>query len=106
MLYRIGANDGRPRVERSDDRGETWRPVPFKDIDYPGVPAIDPRDENSVWSSGEYFGAFFHSSDGGATWQPIERPFRSVSPVGLWFSPTGRTLHATFGAHGVWELSL
>jgi photosystem II stability/assembly factor-like uncharacterized protein len=106
VLYRIGANVGRPQVERSDDRGATWRPVPFPNVDYPGVIAIDPRDENSVWSSGEYFGAFFHSSDGGATWQPVERPFRSVSPVGLWFSPTGLTLHAIFGEHGVWELSL
>src|SRR6185503_8032433 len=112
VLYRIGANGGRPRPERSDDRGDTWRAATLPNGETPTTLAVDPRDENSVWAA--VFPTFlyssrglFHSTDGGAHWVEVKGPFgEPVSPSALRFDPSGRVLHVAYANHGVWELEI
>ena len=104
VLYRVAANFGRPRIERSDDRATTWRPVPLPNNDYPQAIAVDPRNESSVWASGS---SLYHSTDGGATWETVDGPFLATYPPRLLrFDATGRVLHVVYQSHGVWELTL
>jgi photosystem II stability/assembly factor-like uncharacterized protein len=103
VLYRLGANAGQPRPERSDDRGSTWRAIPLPDVVLSQAIAVDPRNENSVWVSAG--SRLYHSADGGTTWQKEARPFlTSIAPTILRFDPSGR-LHIAFPEHGVWELT-
>jgi photosystem II stability/assembly factor-like uncharacterized protein len=108
VLYRIGANDGRLRPERSDDRGETWRAAPLPFGVYPSSLAVDPKDEDSVWAAVyDYAAGLYHSADGGAHWSEVKGPKgEQVAATALRFDPTRRLLHVAYPGHGVWELTL
>lgn len=108
VLYRIGANGGRPRPERSDDRGETWRAATLPHEASPSSLTVDPNDENSVWAAGYVYGAgIYHSTDGGAHWTEVKGPWgERVAAIALRLDPTGRVLHVAYPGHGVWELTL
>jgi len=111
ILYRFGIDAGVFRLERSADRGATWRPtaqppggLPQQSVGGPHALAVDPRDANSVWTSNGV--DLVHSPDGGATWQKVPPPFTvSYGPTKLVFDPSGRVLHVAFPNHGVWELT-
>jgi len=104
VLYRLGANAGQPRPERSDDRGATWHAIPLPDVVLSQAIAVDPRNENSVWVSAGV--RLYHSIDGGTTWERVEGPFlTSNAPTILRFDPSGR-LHVAYPEHGVWELTV
>src|SRR5204862_7736192 len=51
VVYRIGANGGSPRLERSDDRAMTWRAATLPGGRSPSTMAVDPRNESSVWAA-------------------------------------------------------
>jgi photosystem II stability/assembly factor-like uncharacterized protein len=108
VLYRIGANGGHPRPERSDDRGETWHAATLPGEAYPSSLTVDPNDENSVWAAVYVYGAgLYHSADGGAHWTEVKGPAgEPVAAIALRFDPTGRVLHVAYPGHGVWELTL
>ena len=110
VLYRIGANGGRPRPERSDDRGVTWRAATLPGGIYPSTFAVDPHDEKSVWATADtlFFGiGLFHSTDGGASWTKVNGPFGTlISATAMRFDPSGSVLHFAFPGHGVWELPI
>ncbi|MBI1762861.1 MAG: hypothetical protein HYR56_15635 [Acidobacteria bacterium] len=84
----LGAAQG--GVWRSDDGGETWRPLtdglPSLVI---GSLAIDPTNPNVIWAGtgdngefGSYYGAgLLKSTDGGANWQVITGPNSTLAPV-------------------------
>ncbi len=86
-LY-LGAAQG--GVWRSDDGGETWRPLtdnlPSLVI---GSLAIEPNNPNVIWAGtgdngefGSYYGAgLLKSTDGGANWQVITGPNSTLAPV-------------------------
>jgi photosystem II stability/assembly factor-like uncharacterized protein len=111
VIYRIGANGGSPRPERSDDRGASWHPARLPGGEFASSLAVDPHDENSVWATVSYTdyspgGGLYHSTDGGTTWEDVASPFgTSVLATALRFDPSGRVLHVGFAAHGVWELT-
>ena len=106
VLYRIGAHSGRPRTERSDDRGATWAPVPLPGEWYPSAIAVDPRFEYSVWAA-TFNGVLYHSANGGYVWEKVDAPFlTSSSAVALSFDANGHVLHVAWPSHGVWELSV
>jgi photosystem II stability/assembly factor-like uncharacterized protein len=106
VLYRIGSNGGRPRSERSDDRGATWTPVPLPGEPYPSAIAVDPHNEYSVWVA-TFNGAIYHSANGGFVWEKVDTPFlTATSAVALRFDASGHTLHVAWPSHGVWELSV
>lgn len=104
MLYRISYNGGRPRPERSDDRGTTWHVAPLPLDAFASVLAVDPRDENSVWATAS---GLFHSTDGGAHWTKIDGPFgAAVIASALRFDASRRVLHVAYPNHGVWQLAV
>jgi photosystem II stability/assembly factor-like uncharacterized protein len=103
-LYRIGAHGGRPRTERSDDRGSTWTPFPLPGEWYPSAIAVDPRYEYSVWAA-TFNGVLYHSTNGGSLWQKIDAPFLTAgSAIALSVDASGHVLHVAYPSHGVWEL--
>jgi photosystem II stability/assembly factor-like uncharacterized protein len=108
VVYRIGANNGSPRPERSDDRGTTWHAATLPLGIYPSSLAVDPRNENSVWAAVYLYGeGLFHSTDGGAHWEEVLGAFGThVKASALRFDPTGRVLHVAYPGHGVWELTV
>jgi photosystem II stability/assembly factor-like uncharacterized protein len=108
VIYRIGANVGSPRPERSEDRGITWRAATLPGGVYPSLLAVDPRNENSVWAAVSQYGSgLFRSADGGAHWKEVLGPFgTSVTATALRFDPSGRVLHVAYPGHGVWELTV
>lgn len=108
VLYRIGANGGSPRPERSDDRGETWHAATLPGGAYPSSLTVDPNDENSVWAAVYLYGeGLYHSADDGAHWTEVKGPVgEPVAAIALRFDPTGRVLHVAYPGHGVWELTL
>jgi photosystem II stability/assembly factor-like uncharacterized protein len=107
VLYRIGANGGRPRPERSDDRGQTWRAATLPFGAYPSSLTVDPHDESSVWAAVYTYGeGLYHSTDGGAHWSEVTGPMgEHVAAIALRFDATGRVLHVAYPGHGVWELT-
>jgi hypothetical protein len=107
VVYRIGANGGSPRLERSDDRAMTWRAATLPGGLYPSTMAVDPRNENSVWAAVFQYGeGLFHSTDGGAHWEEVKSPFgATVASPTMRFDPSGRVLHVAYPNHGVWELA-
>jgi photosystem II stability/assembly factor-like uncharacterized protein len=69
----LGFNNG--RLERSDDRGESWEPVepaPWRDF---SCLAADPAEPGAAWVGGS--GGLFHTSDLGRSWE--RRPLRGLS---------------------------
>ncbi len=84
----LGAAQG--GVWRSDDGGETWRPLtdnaPSLVI---GSIAIDPTNPNVIWAGtgdngefGSYYGAgLLKTTDGGTNWQVITGPNSTLPPV-------------------------
>ncbi len=108
VVYRIGANGGRPRPERSEDRGATWTAATLPGGVYPSSLAVDPRDENSIWAAVFQYGeGLFHSTDGGAHWTEVKGPVgEHVAASALRFDPRRAVLHVAYPGHGVWELTL
>lgn len=107
VVYRIGANSGQPRPERSDDHGATWHAATLPNGIYPSALAVDPRNENSVWAAASQYGSgLYRSNDGGQHWEKVPGPF-GTDVVGstLRFDPSGRVLHVAYPGHGVWELA-
>jgi photosystem II stability/assembly factor-like uncharacterized protein len=107
VVYRIGANGGRPRPERSDDRGATWTAATLPGGVYPSSLAVDPLDENSIWVAVFQYGeGLFHSTDGGAHWTEVKGPVgEHVAASALRFDPRRAMLHVAYPGHGVWELT-
>jgi photosystem II stability/assembly factor-like uncharacterized protein len=105
VLYRVGYNFGRPRPERSDDRAESWHPMPLPNGVYPEALAVDPRNEQSVWASAGTL--VYHSANGGTAWEKVDGPFVSTGFItSLRFDAGGHVLHVGFSNHGVWELTV
>lgn len=107
VVYRIGAHNGSPRPERSNDRGATWTAATLPRGVFPSSLAVDPRNENSVWAALDLYGeGLFHSTDGGANWEEVLSPFGThVKASAIRFDPTGHVLHVAYPGHGVWELA-
>ena len=108
VVYRIGANGGSPRPERSHDRGTTWTAATLPGGVYPSSLAVDPLDENSIWVAVFQYGqGLFHSTDGGAHWTEVKGPVgEHVAASALRFDPRRAVLHVAYPGHGVWELTL
>jgi len=105
VLYRVSFADSKDHAERSDDRGATWRALGITQQFQAPALAVDPRDANSVWAAANLL--LEHSTDGGATWQIVDPPFRVTdNATKLVFDPSGRVLHVVYPNHGVWELNV
>jgi photosystem II stability/assembly factor-like uncharacterized protein len=105
VLYRSSTARANYHVERSDDRGATWRALALPEVPLSPAIAVDPRDADSVWVAQD--AGLYHSSDGGVTWQSVDQPFLITNgAVRLVFDPSGRILYAAYPNHGVWQRSV
>ncbi|MET9021592.1 exo-alpha-sialidase [Actinopolymorpha sp. NPDC004070] len=87
------ARDGRMMVYRSDDRGESWQPVPgdfAASTSYVNV-LRDGMAVDSLEPHGLYFGTssgdLFYSLDRGTSWSAIEGRFPRITCVKTWLLP-------------------
>lgn len=99
-------------LERSDDRGATWRPMPIPgsdDTNRPYIGAIDPLDPDVLYVrlDGSATDQLVVSRDGGSTWT---KAFETSAPVqgatspllGLALSPDGSTVAVGGPNDGLW----
>jgi hypothetical protein len=90
-------------LERSDDAGTTWYPVPLPPS-YSGHVVVDPSDQNRI-----YAGAWM-TRDGGASWKPLgpwaSDPGATVWPVPSAADPNLLYLGITTGGMGTGHASL
>jgi BNR/Asp-box repeat len=95
--------DGPPSaaVERSDDRGATWKRHPLPLSEWPVdvvLSAIHPRDPDRLWvralfaadADGSSPTSLYRSDDGGATWSEVAATADTM--LGLALSPDGEAL--------------
>ncbi len=99
---------------RSDDAGQSWRPLnalrehPSRQDWNPGGAGLilhslilDPADENRIWVGISAAGVFF-SPDGGATWEPRNRGTRAdYMPEDMRYPEVGQCVHCLVMAPGI-----
>jgi hypothetical protein len=99
-LQRSRDASGFAGLQRSDDAGATWRPLPLplgaRDV---GLAAVDPADHDVLYVAGRL--GVHKSADAGASWQHVLPSDLAPGPLGLAVSPAdgGRVYLAT-GASG------
>jgi photosystem II stability/assembly factor-like uncharacterized protein len=84
----VGYLAGRQQIYKSENGGGQWRPLPGGSRGR--VQVLQFQDERTGWLGGD---GFFHTLDGGETWQPIALP-----------APSLMTIRALATSPGSWSL--
>ena len=113
----IYASAGDANLYRSTDGGDTWqRLTNFSSVDSDGVGeqgyaiAVDPHNPDHIffsrrdtWHPADAGSGIVESTDGGATWKPLNPGLGQLSVNALTVGPDGSLLAGT-GCAGIWYL--